>query len=175
MLICFFWLCQVFIALLRLSLAVASGGSSSLRYEGFSLWWFHLLLSQALGSQASVVGHLASVVAARRPYTGSVVAAHGFSCPVACGIFPGQGLNLHWQARALPLSRQGIPLMACLTAVIIFIVVTAGVYWFAAGLQAQGLESTFSFEPCNSSRRPGVSSLLVFRGVTQVHRDEILC
>ena len=51
----FFWLCQVFIALLRLSLAVASGGSSSLRYEGFSLWGLHLLLSQALGSRASVV------------------------------------------------------------------------------------------------------------------------
>ena len=31
----------------------------------------------------------------------SVVAADGLSCPVTCGIFPDQGLNLcplHWQA-----------------------------------------------------------------------------
>ena len=26
---------------------------------------------------------------------GSVVGAHGLSCPAACGIFPGQGSNLH--------------------------------------------------------------------------------
>ena len=32
---------------------------------------------------------------------GSVVVARGLSCPVACGVFPDQGLNLcplHWQA-----------------------------------------------------------------------------
>ena len=32
---------------------------------------------------------------------GSVVVVHGLSCPVACGIFLDQGLNLwplHWQA-----------------------------------------------------------------------------
>ena len=27
-------------------------------------------------------------------HMGSVVAAHGSSCPEACGIVPGQGLNL---------------------------------------------------------------------------------
>ena len=33
--------------------------------------------------------------------TGSVVVAHGLSCPMACGIFPDQGSNLcplPWQA-----------------------------------------------------------------------------
>ena len=42
----------------------------------------------------------------------SVVAAHGFSCPVSHGIFPDQGLNpcpLHWQAHPQPLDYQGSP------------------------------------------------------------------
>ena len=44
--------------------------------------------------------------------TGSVVVAHGLSCPVVLGIFPAQGWNLcllHWQADSLPLSHQGSP------------------------------------------------------------------
>ena len=43
---------------------------------------------------------------------GSVVVAHGPSCPAACGIFPDQGLNpcsLHWQADSQPLRHQGSP------------------------------------------------------------------
>ena len=43
---------------------------------------------------------------------GSVVVAHGPSCPVACGIFPDQGSNpcpLHWQADSQPLRHQGSP------------------------------------------------------------------
>ena len=42
----------------------------------------------------------------------SVVVACRLSCPVACGIFPGQGSNsypLHWQADSSPLSHQGSP------------------------------------------------------------------
>ena len=42
----------------------------------------------------------------------SVVMAHRLSCPVACGIFPGQGPNLcplHGQADSSPLSHQGSP------------------------------------------------------------------
>ena len=38
--------------------------------------------------------------------------AHGFSCSMACGIFPDQGWNpglLHWQMDSLPLSHQGGP------------------------------------------------------------------
>ena len=44
---------------------------------------------------------------------GSVVVAHGPSCPAACGIFPDQGSNpcpLHWQADSQPLRHQGSPL-----------------------------------------------------------------
>ena len=40
----------------------------------------------------------------------SLVVAHGLSCSVACGIFPGQGSNLcllHWQADSLPLTPSG--------------------------------------------------------------------
>ena len=54
-----------------------------------------------------------SVVAAPRLYsTRSAVVVHGFSCSVACGIFPDQGWNpslLHWQTDSLPLSHQGSP------------------------------------------------------------------
>ena len=45
---------------------------------------------------------------------GSVVMAHGPSCPVACGIFPDQGSNpcpLSWLADSLLLSHQGNPLL----------------------------------------------------------------
>ena len=35
----YFWLCWVFVAAHGLSLVVASGGYSSLRCKGFSLWW----------------------------------------------------------------------------------------------------------------------------------------
>ena len=41
---------------------------------------------------------------------GSVVAAHGLSCSVACGIFLDQGLNscpLHWQVDSYPLHHHG--------------------------------------------------------------------
>ena len=45
---------------------------------------------------------------------GSVVAAHGLSCPTACGILvPLQGSNpcpLHWKADSQPLDHQGSPL-----------------------------------------------------------------
>ena len=43
-----YWLHWVFVAARGLSLVVASGGYSSLRYVGFSLWW--LLLLQSTGS-----------------------------------------------------------------------------------------------------------------------------
>ena len=43
-----FWPCWVFVALYRLSLAVANGGYSLLQGRGFSLWW--LLLLRSTGS-----------------------------------------------------------------------------------------------------------------------------
>ena len=61
----FFWLSWVFVAALRLSLVVASGGYSSLRCAGFSLWW--LLFLQSMDSRCtgfSSCGTRASVVVA---------------------------------------------------------------------------------------------------------------
>ena len=45
----YFWLRWVFVAARGLSLVVASGGYSSLRCVGFSLWW--LLLLWSMGSR----------------------------------------------------------------------------------------------------------------------------
>ena len=45
----YFWLHWVFVAVRGLSLVVARGGYSSLRWAGFSLWW--LLLLQSRGSR----------------------------------------------------------------------------------------------------------------------------
>ena len=45
----FFWLRRVFVFVHGLSLVVASGGYSSLRCKGFSLWW--LLLLRSTGSR----------------------------------------------------------------------------------------------------------------------------
>ena len=39
----YFWLCWVFVAVHGLSLVAVSGGYSSLRCVGFSLWWLLLL------------------------------------------------------------------------------------------------------------------------------------
>ena len=41
-----------------------------------------------------------------------VAAAHGLSCPSACGFFPDQASNLcllHWQGDCLPLNHKGSP------------------------------------------------------------------
>ena len=64
----FFWLHWVFVAGLRLSLVVMSGGHSFLQCAGVSLWW--LLLFQSIGSRHAV----------------SVIAACRLSFPKACGI-----------------------------------------------------------------------------------------
>ena len=91
----FFWLCWVFVSVQGLSLVAASGGHSSSRCTGLSL--SRPLLLQSTGSRRA----------------GSVVVAHGPSCPAACGIFPDQGSNpcpLHWQADSQPLHHQGSPL-----------------------------------------------------------------
>ena len=96
-LICYFFYCRpcwVLMAACRLSLVAVSRGYSSLQRADFSLWW--LLLLWSTGSR----------------HMGSVVASHGLSCPVACGIFPDQGWNLcplhcrvdsyHWTTREAP-------------------------------------------------------------------------
>ena len=90
----YLWLCWVFVSVRGLSLVVASGGHSSLRCASLSL--SRLLLLRSTGSRRA----------------GSVIVAHGPSCPAACGIFPDQGSNpcpLHWQADSQPLRHQGSP------------------------------------------------------------------
>ena len=71
-----------------------------LRVPGFSLPW--LLLLWIMGSR----------------HAGSVVVAHGLSCPMACGIFLDQGSKLcplHWQEESYPLDHQGNPGMCVFT------------------------------------------------------------
>ena len=90
----YLWLCWVFVSVRGLSPVVASGGHSSSRCAGLSLW--RPLLLWSTGSRSA----------------GSVIVAHGPSCSAACGILPDQGPNpcaLHWQADSQPLHHQGSP------------------------------------------------------------------
>ena len=92
----YFWLCWVFVSVRGLSPVAASGGHSSSRCAGLSL--SRPLPLRSTGSRRA----------------GSAVVAHGLSCSMACGIFPGQGSNprpLHWQADPQPLRHQGSPLI----------------------------------------------------------------
>lgn len=86
------------------------GFFSSCSRAGATLWmrcvassrlWLPLTASTVAGAlglhQLWLVG--AGAAAPRLWSTGLVVAAHGLSCPVVCGIFPNQGSNpclLHW-------------------------------------------------------------------------------
>ena len=85
-----YWLRWVFTAACELSLVVAAGMLSR-EVPCSSLWWLSLLWST--GARAR-----------RRQYLqlrGSVVVAHGLSCPIARGIFSDKGSNLcllRWQA-----------------------------------------------------------------------------
>ena len=65
----------------------------------YSAWASHCVGFSCCGAQ--VLGH-----------AGSVVEAHGLSCPSACGIFPEQKLNLypfHWKEDSQPLEHGGSP------------------------------------------------------------------
>ena len=78
-----FWLHQAFTAVHRLSLVAASRG------------YFLVAMHKILIAVASLVAEH-RLLGARA----SVAEAHELSCPMACGIFPDQGLNLgplHWQ------------------------------------------------------------------------------
>ena len=95
-----------------LSLIAASGDHSSSRCAGLSL--SRPLLLRSTGSR----------------HAGSVIVAHGPSCPAACGIFPDQGSNPcppHWQADSQPLRHQGSP---CLN----FLKINLFIYLFLAAL-----------------------------------------
>ena len=96
-----FWSHWFIIAALGLFLVVVSGSHSPSLSTGFSL--------QRLLSSWRVNCSCADF---RSCGTGSVVVAHRLSCSKACGIFPGQGLNLcplHWQADSYPLYHQESP------------------------------------------------------------------
>ena len=91
----FFLAALAFVAVHRLSLIVVSGGYSPLRCPGFFLW--QPLLLRSTGSRHAGF---------------SSCDAWGLNCPVACGIFPDQGLSpcpLHWQAGSSPLDHEGSP------------------------------------------------------------------
>ena len=60
----YFWLRWVFVAVHRLSLAVASGGYSSLQCTGFSLRW--LLLLRSMGSRHAGFGSCGSLALEHR-------------------------------------------------------------------------------------------------------------
>ena len=82
----FFLLCWVFIAAHRLSLVAGSRGYSLVVMLGLFI-----------------------VLASLGP-VGSVAEVHWFTCPLARGILPDQGLNLcplHQQADSHPLDHQG--------------------------------------------------------------------
>lgn len=94
-----------------------AGAALQLWRKGCSLLWF--LLMQSMGSGRVGLGSCCTR-AQELPFlkhrlwsTGSIAAAHGFSCSVACGNFPDQGLNLHllhllhWQVSCLPLVPPG--------------------------------------------------------------------
>ena len=78
------WLHWVFVAARRLSLVVAQ-------------WGYSLVMAHGL-----LICCVFSCCGTWPPrHAGAMVVAHGFSCSKACGIFPGQELNLcpmHWQA-----------------------------------------------------------------------------
>ena len=59
-----------------------------------------LLVASRRYSVVVVHGRLTVAASLALGHSGSVVVAHGLSCPAACGIFPDQGSNscpLHWQ------------------------------------------------------------------------------
>ena len=77
-----FWLCWVFVALHRLSPVAVGGGAYSLFAVG------RLLIAVA----SLVEEHRLHIHELQKlQVLGSVVVAHGLSCPKACGIFPNQG------------------------------------------------------------------------------------
>ena len=98
----------------RLFSGCGKWGLLSLQCKGLLLQW--LVLLQSTGSRVlrlQWLRQVGSVVAAPGLCsTGSVVEVHRLSCPMACGIFRDQGLDLcllHWQGDSLPLSHQGSP------------------------------------------------------------------
>ena len=101
----YFWLHWVFVEH-GLSLVVAGGGYSSLRFAGFSLQWLPCCRSHALGH----VDFSSCGLWALEQGPSTVVP--GLSCSTAYEIFPDQGWNpcpLQWQGNSYPLHCQDSP------------------------------------------------------------------
>ena len=100
-LLIYFWLCWVLVAVLAFS---------SCSERGHSL----VVVCRLLIAVASIVAEH-GLQGSRVPglwSTGSTVVVYHFSCSMARGIFPDQGSNpcpLYWQVDSLPLSCQGSP------------------------------------------------------------------
>ena len=90
--------------------------------------------------------------------TGSVVAGHECSCPVACGIFPDQASNpcpLPWQANSQPLDHQGGP---C-----VWVFEHCFTFWYYRILQAHLIFFPASFLELAISPRDSVSFFFFWR------------
>ena len=84
----YFWLCWVFVAAHRLSLAAASRGHSLLQCMGLLLWW--LLLLQSTGSRSVVFSSCGSWALERRLSSCGAWAQllHGMKDPPGPGLEP---------------------------------------------------------------------------------------
>ena len=108
----FFKLCQVFTAACGLSPAAVSGGSSSLRGSGFSLWW--LLLPQSTSSRRSGFSSRSAWAQQLRPLGSRAWAQYlwctGLVAPWRTESSLDQGPSpcpLHQQVVCYPLHRRG--------------------------------------------------------------------
>ena len=104
-------------------LSILSGAGPLLLCGLFSSWWraeatlvagreLPIALASAVAEHGLYGKWASTVTVPGLESTGSIVVAHGFSCSMACGIFPDQGWNscsLYWQADSLLLSHQGSP------------------------------------------------------------------
>ena len=94
----YFWLHWVFVAAHGLPLVVMSGGYSSLRCTGFSLWWLPCC------PRAQALGFSGCSTRAQKLWPTGLVAPRqvrpSWARDRAC-------VPLHWQANSPPLDRQG--------------------------------------------------------------------
>ena len=106
------YLKKIFIHLFLAMLGCREGFSLVVESGGYSLAVMHKLLTaltSLLAAHRLQSTHASVVVAPGFWSTGSVVVAHGHSCPTASGILPDQGSNLcllHWQADSSPLNYR---------------------------------------------------------------------